>query len=136
MALSSTRRAEVSVFKGKQYVGIREYYEKDGQQLPGKKGISLPADQFATLRCGGKRACLQVRSGIGGWGDVRALPPWHCQPQLQLQPRPAAASRSSLAHPPDWAPLCPTPWCRQRAGDLDAALHSKDTSLEVQLSNK
>lgn len=48
--LSSSRRADVSNFKGQLYVNIREYYEKDGQKLPGKKGISLPRDQFAKLR--------------------------------------------------------------------------------------
>jgi len=40
------RRATVSEFKGKTYIGIREYYEKDGQVLPGKKGISMGIDQF------------------------------------------------------------------------------------------
>ena len=33
-------------------------------------------------------------------------------------------------------PLAARPCCRQRAGDVDAALHSKDTSFEVQLSSK
>jgi hypothetical protein len=42
--------------------------------------------------------------------------------------------RSSPAHSP--APLRPTCCCRQRAGDVDAALHSKDTSFEVQVSSK
>ncbi|KAL3135856.1 hypothetical protein ABBQ32_007412 [Trebouxia sp. C0010 RCD-2024] len=47
--LSAMRKADVSDFKGTVYVSIREYYEKDGKQLPGKKGISLPADQFQKL---------------------------------------------------------------------------------------
>lgn len=47
--LSAMRKADVSDFKGTVYVSIREYYEKDGKQQPGKKGISLPADQFQKL---------------------------------------------------------------------------------------
>ena len=34
------RRVEISQFKGVQLVNIREFYEKDGQILPGKKAIS------------------------------------------------------------------------------------------------
>lgn len=32
------------------YVNIREYYEKDGAQLPTKKGISLTPEQFEVLK--------------------------------------------------------------------------------------
>ena len=38
--LAKMRFASVSEFKGKKYVNIREYYEKDGEMLPGRKGIS------------------------------------------------------------------------------------------------
>lgn len=47
--LSKMRRVTISSFRGKTLVNIREYYEKDGQELPGKKGISLPIDQFSVL---------------------------------------------------------------------------------------
>ncbi|CAG7937928.1 unnamed protein product [Penicillium salamii] len=47
--LSKMRRVTISSFRGKTQVNIREYYEKDGQQLPGKKGISMPIDQFSAL---------------------------------------------------------------------------------------
>ena len=33
--------ATVNEYRGKTYVGIREYYEKDGKTLPGKKGTGL-----------------------------------------------------------------------------------------------
>jgi hypothetical protein len=35
--LSKARRVVISEFKGKKMVNIREYYEKDGKSLPGKK---------------------------------------------------------------------------------------------------
>jgi len=34
-------RIEASEFKGKFYIGIRRWYEKDGEWLPGNKGINL-----------------------------------------------------------------------------------------------
>jgi hypothetical protein len=39
--ISSHRRVTISEFRGKSLVSIREYYEKDGQELPGKK-VFLP----------------------------------------------------------------------------------------------
>ncbi|KAL4916883.1 transcriptional Coactivator p15-domain-containing protein [Aspergillus aurantiobrunneus] len=47
--ISKMRRITISSFRGKPMVNIREYYEKDGEELPGKKGISLPIDQFSAL---------------------------------------------------------------------------------------
>ena len=39
-------RVEVSEFKGKKYVSIRKWYEKEGEMLPGK-GISMNAEAWA-----------------------------------------------------------------------------------------
>lgn len=35
--ISRLRRVTISTFRGKTMVNIREYYEKEGQELPGKK---------------------------------------------------------------------------------------------------
>jgi hypothetical protein len=35
--ISKSRRVTISEFKSKQMINVREYYEKDGQSLPGKK---------------------------------------------------------------------------------------------------
>ncbi|RYP78439.1 hypothetical protein DL771_000624 [Monosporascus sp. 5C6A] len=48
--LSNTRRINISEFKGKVLVNIREYYtDQTGELRPGKKGISLPLDQYNRL---------------------------------------------------------------------------------------
>ncbi|KAI1609194.1 transcriptional Coactivator p15-domain-containing protein [Exophiala viscosa] len=47
--LSKNRRVTISDFKGKALVNIREYYQKDDEWLPGKKGISLTIEQYSVL---------------------------------------------------------------------------------------
>ncbi|WPH00482.1 Hypothetical protein R9X50_00331100 [Acrodontium crateriforme] len=47
--ITNNKRVVISTFKNIKMVSIREYYEKDGRSLPGKKGISLPVDQFSTI---------------------------------------------------------------------------------------
>ena len=48
--LSNAKRIAVQVFKGAPTISFREYYEKNGKWLPGKKGINLNAEQFENLR--------------------------------------------------------------------------------------
>ncbi|OIT30350.1 PREDICTED: RNA polymerase II transcriptional coactivator KELP [Nicotiana attenuata] len=47
--LSHKRRVTITEFRGKTLVSIREYYNKDGKELPTAKGISLTAEQWATF---------------------------------------------------------------------------------------
>ncbi|XP_050208355.1 RNA polymerase II transcriptional coactivator KIWI-like [Mercurialis annua] len=48
--VSKNRRVTVRNWQGKVWVDIREFYVKDGQLLPGKRGISLNVDQWNVLR--------------------------------------------------------------------------------------
>ncbi|KAJ9177858.1 hypothetical protein P3X46_013021 [Hevea brasiliensis] len=48
--ISKNRRVTVRNWQGKVWIDIREFYLKDGKQLPGKKGISLSVDQWNVLR--------------------------------------------------------------------------------------
>ncbi len=49
-ALSNTRRVTLRNWKGKSMIDIREFYEKDDEMLPGKKGISLTVQQYRDLK--------------------------------------------------------------------------------------
>lgn len=47
--LQGKKMIKVREFKGKVYVDIREFYEKNGEMLPGKKGICLTPDVWRKL---------------------------------------------------------------------------------------
>ncbi|KAI0268806.1 transcriptional Coactivator p15-domain-containing protein [Gloeopeniophorella convolvens] len=47
--LGKKRRVTVRDFKGSTLIDIREYYGTDGDEKPGKKGISLSVEQWRTL---------------------------------------------------------------------------------------
>lgn len=44
--LGKSKFVDVREFKGTVLVDIREYYEKEGEMRPGKKGIALTAPQW------------------------------------------------------------------------------------------
>ncbi len=44
--LSARRKVSVRSYRGSELVDIREYYEKNGQQMPGRKGLSMTLDQW------------------------------------------------------------------------------------------
>ncbi|ESQ38443.1 hypothetical protein EUTSA_v10029021mg [Eutrema salsugineum] len=48
--LSDKRRVTIQEFRGKTLVSIREYYKKDGKELPTSKGISLTDGQWSTFK--------------------------------------------------------------------------------------
>ncbi|XP_073830089.1 single stranded-binding protein c31A [Musca autumnalis] len=47
--LEKQRQVRINEFRGKKLIDIREYYEKNGELLPGKKGISLSVTQWKKL---------------------------------------------------------------------------------------
>ncbi|KAH8413426.1 hypothetical protein KR009_010996 [Drosophila setifemur] len=47
--LEKMRMVKINEFRGRKMVDIREHYEKNGEILPGKKGISLSILQWKKL---------------------------------------------------------------------------------------
>jgi len=48
--LSAKKRLSITSFKGRAYVNMREFYEKDGQMLPTKKGVALDINAWQVLK--------------------------------------------------------------------------------------
>ncbi|GLU06008.1 hypothetical protein SLE2022_230750 [Rubroshorea leprosula] len=48
--LNDKRKVTIQEFRGKTLVSIREYYKKDGKELPTSKGISLTEEQWSGFR--------------------------------------------------------------------------------------
>jgi len=48
--LGKKKRATVRTFKGNTLLDIREFYGGNGDEKPGKKGISLTVDQWQALK--------------------------------------------------------------------------------------
>uniref|UniRef100_A0ACD5Z674 Uncharacterized protein n=1 Tax=Avena sativa TaxID=4498 RepID=A0ACD5Z674_AVESA len=48
--ISKSKRVSVMNWNGMPMVDVREFYVKDGKDLPGRKGISLTMDQWKILR--------------------------------------------------------------------------------------
>lgn len=44
------KKVKVSTFKGKVQIHFREYYEKDGEWLPGSKGTTITPKQWEIVK--------------------------------------------------------------------------------------
>ena len=91
--LSNKRRVGVSHFKQNIFVNIREFYEKDGKTLPGKKGISLSIEQYNALL----KAVPGINAALGKLGhqvgdlDENAAKPPATTPK-ERKPKPPKAN--------------------------------------------
>ncbi|GMN31499.1 hypothetical protein TIFTF001_003296 [Ficus carica] len=48
--LSEKRKVTIQDFRGKTLVSIREYFKKDGKELPTSKGISMTEEQWSVFK--------------------------------------------------------------------------------------
>ncbi|GLT90748.1 hypothetical protein SLE2022_086660 [Rubroshorea leprosula] len=48
--LNDKRKVTIQEFRGKTLVSVREYYKKDGKELPTSKGISMTEEQWSAFR--------------------------------------------------------------------------------------
>jgi len=48
--LSSKKFCKVRLYNSKKWVDFREYYEKDGKMLPGKKGLMLSREEWNQIK--------------------------------------------------------------------------------------
>lgn len=68
--LTGNKKTAISSFAGKSMVSIREYYEKDGTWLPGKKGITMPQDQWNALCSAAEKLTEEFRAHGGDAHDT------------------------------------------------------------------
>ncbi|EXF82701.1 hypothetical protein COL5a_003121 [Colletotrichum fioriniae] len=89
--LSNKRRIGLSQFKNTTFVNIREFYEKDGDMLPGKKGISLTVPQYEAL----VKAMPAISEKLRAMGhDVEDVEEDGGAPTAVEAPKPAAKDKS------------------------------------------
>ncbi|CAD8048131.1 unnamed protein product [Paramecium primaurelia] len=48
--LTTYKKIAISKFKGNTMISLREYFDKDGQMLPTKKGITLSLDNWEKFK--------------------------------------------------------------------------------------
>ncbi|KAF2324892.1 hypothetical protein GH714_021078 [Hevea brasiliensis] len=77
--LSKKRNVVIQDFKGKSSVWIREFYHKDGRQVPTNKGISLTAEQWSAFR---KSVPLIEEAIMKMTSNLRSNP--HCELNEQI----------------------------------------------------
>ena len=50
VSISKKQKVTISSYKGNTFVDFREFYEKEGHTLPGKKGIALTVPQWELIK--------------------------------------------------------------------------------------